>query len=77
VANNEQIEGIIDLIYLADQDSWMWLVKTLNENKQKLSHEQLLAMVKADAAITISQIMAISDCTLIEARRVLDQAQFD
>ena len=76
VADNKQIDTIIELIYQADQPSWLWLIKTLNEGRQKLTHRQLLTMVKTDAAITISQIMAISDCTLAQARRILDEAEF-
>jgi hypothetical protein len=73
-ADNPLIQQIIDLIYQAEQDSWFWLVKALSENRQKPSCHDLLTLVKSDPSITVTQLIALTDCTLIEARAALDAA---
>ncbi len=75
-ADEQQIEQIIDGIYQKDESSWYWLVKVLAENRQKLSLDELLIMAQSDASLTVTQLMGMSDCTIEQARLVLDKAEF-
>ena len=76
-ANHQQILDIIQLVNLSGEDSWLWLVKKLSEHKRQLSHEELLKLARQNPKITVTELMSVSDCKLVEARKVLDQLEWE
>jgi len=71
-ANLTQIQSIVEFIEQQQEESWMWLAKLLKKEYQHLSYENLLALACCMSNITIAGLMARTDCTLAQARKVLD-----
>jgi len=76
-ADSQQIPQIINLISDADEDSWLWVAKKLYEYKPKLSRDELRKIAKQDSAMTVAQLTLLTDCTLIDARTVLDEIEWE
>jgi Ribosome recycling factor len=75
-ANNRQILDIIALIQQSNEASWLWVAKNLGEHKRPLSDYELLELVRMNPSITVNQLMAESDCSLVQARKALDQFEW-
>ncbi len=76
-ADSQQIPQIINLISDADEDSWLWVAKKLCEYKPKLNRDELRKIAKQDSAMTVAQLTLLTDCTLIDARTVLDEIEWE
>ncbi len=76
-ATPEQIHEIIAFIETANEESWLWLIKTLKENSQQFSHSLLINIAKKNSGITVNELMAKTDCTLAQARKVIDEIEWD
>lgn len=76
IADAKQIAKIISDVEAADQPSWLWFAKLLREQKQSLTQQELLNLVKLNPAISTNQLIALTDCTLAQARQVLDEAEW-
>jgi len=76
-ADSRQILAIINLVESAGEDSWFWLSKKLSENKQVLSYDNLLQFAREQPNITLTQLMAMTDCKLADARKVLDFLEWE
>ena len=76
-ADNQQMPQIINVISQAGEDSWLWVAKKVNEYKPKLSRAELRAIAKRDPLMTVSQLTLLTDCTLIDARTVLDEIEWE
>lgn len=76
IADAKQISLIINEVEAAEQPSWLWLAKLLREKKQSLTQQELLNLVKLNPAISTNQLIALTDCTLVQARQVLDEAEW-
>lgn len=74
-ANFSQLQDIVDFIEHEDEDSWLWLAKLLKNQYQHLSHESLVVMAERIENVTVAALMAQTDCTLAQARRVLDKLE--
>jgi hypothetical protein len=74
-ANFRQLQAIISFIEHENEPSWLWLAKRLKAEYQDLSHENLLTLAAQLDNITITHIMAKTDCTLAQARKVLDELE--
>jgi len=74
-ANFSQLQDIVKFIEHEDEDSWLWLAKLLKKQYQHLSHENLSALAKRMDIVTVSALMAQTDCTLVQARKVLDELE--
>lgn len=75
-ATSMQMLQIIELIEHAEQPSWLWLAKYLGEQRQQLTDNELLNIVARNPAITINQLVALTNCTRCQARDVLDKYEF-
>lgn len=75
-ANNRQILDIIALIQQSREASWLWVAKCLGAYKRPLRDHELLVLVSKNPGITVNQLMAESDCSLAQARKVLDQFEW-
>jgi hypothetical protein len=74
-ANFKQLELIITAIENSGEPSWQWLAKHLHNQKKNLSHDDLLRIAKLNIGITVNQLVAKTDCTTSQARRVLDELE--
>ena len=74
-ATFEQLEVIISAIESSDEPSWQWLAKHLNNQQKNLSHNDLLRIAKRNLGISINQLMAKTDCTIAQARLVIDELE--
>ncbi|KGJ87254.1 ribosome recycling factor family protein [Colwellia psychrerythraea] len=74
-ANFSQLQAIIGFIEQENEQSWIWLAKLLKKEYQHLSHDNLLALALRIENVTIAALMAHTDCTLAQARKVLDELE--
>ena len=74
-ANFEQIQAIIAFIDTSNEPSWLWLAKRLKSQHQQLSHSELLKIASRITPLSLSALMAKSDCTIAQARQVLDELE--
>lgn len=76
-ADNSQIKEISDLIYESGDDSWLWLAKKINAAKPLLGVDELRDIARQHIGITVTQLISLTDCTLAEARIVLDEIEWE
>ena len=74
-ANFEQIQCIIEFINESDEPSWQWLATLLSRQYHDLSHEHLIDVANSLTSVTIANIMARTDCTIAQARKVMDELE--
>lgn len=74
-ANFEQLEQVIEFIYVSEEPSWQWLAKLINTHKKILTHDELVVIATKQPNITVTQLMTKTDCTIAEARLVIDQLE--
>ena len=74
-ANFDQLQSIIAFIELTGEPSWMWLTKLLRSEYQYLSHDELLRIASTIEKVTLSTLIARSDCTIAQARQVIDELE--
>lgn len=70
-----QIQRIITFIEQEEQESWLWLSKLLRKEYQHLSHDNLLALARRMDNITVTVLMSYTDCTVKQARKVIDELE--
>lgn len=74
-ATFEQLEQVVGAIVASEEASWQWVAKYISEQKNNLSHHELLNIAKKQPGISINQLMARTDCTIAEARLVIDELE--
>lgn len=74
-ANTSQLQLIVEYIHQENEASWLWLAKLLQKEYQHLSHDNLLALATRQDHITVASLMALTDCTVAQARKVLDEIE--
>ena len=74
-ANITQIHTIVSFIEQENESSWLWLAKLLRREYQHLNHDALLILAKQQSVITIARLMAKTDCTIAQARKVIDELE--
>jgi len=74
-ANFEQLQAIIAFIEISNEPSWLWLIKPLKSQYQHLTHDELLKVASMLTKVTISALVAKSDCTIAQARQVIDELE--
>ncbi|MFD2165957.1 ribosome recycling factor family protein [Thalassotalea euphylliae] len=75
-ADKYQLQNIIEFIEQSNEDSWQWLAKHLRKQQESLTHDDLMFIAKQNAGITVNQLIAKTDCTAAQARRVIDELEF-
>jgi len=76
VANRDHVYQIIDFVENAQEPSWLWLAKFLKKQQEDITQEELVHIAMKDKDITVNQLMARTDCTAAQARRVIDEIEF-
>ena len=74
-ANFIQLQAIVAFIEQENEASWLWLEKCLKNEYQNLSHAELVKLASRLKNLTIAALMAQTDCTLAQARKVLDELE--
>jgi hypothetical protein len=74
-ANFEQLQAIVAFIDLSNEPTWFWLAKLLKNQYQHLSHEELLRIASMIDKVTVSALIARTDCTIAQARQVIDELE--
>lgn len=75
-ATAEQINQVIHFIESEGEDSWLWLAKKLRQENDQLSHDHLMFIAKKNSGITVNELMSLTDCTVAEARKVIDELEW-
>ena len=75
-ANREQLEDIINTIESNQETSWQWVAKKLREHVTYTTFESLLQIAKNKPGITVNELMGKTDCTISQARKVIDEIEF-
>ena len=75
-ATFEQLEQTISLIERSEETSWQWLATHLSKQRKNLGFDMLLTIAQKKPEITVSELMQRTDCTIAEARRVIDTLEF-
>jgi len=76
-ASPEQLFAVISMIETADEESWLWLAKKLKQEGQSFSHSLLVNIAKRNTGITINELMSKTDCTVAQARKVIDEIEWE
>jgi len=74
-ANMSQIQSIVTFIEQDGEPSWLWLAKLLRKEYQHLSHEALISLANRQKNITVASLMSQTDCTIAQARKVIDELE--
>ncbi len=76
IANFEQMEQITALIEEENESTWHWVAILMRKQYSCLSHDALLMIAKKNSAITINELMAKTDCTVAQARKIIDELEW-
>jgi hypothetical protein len=71
----EKIPFIIEKIEQDNEASWAWVIKQLKKQNELLSHEELVSIAKRKPDITLNELLNRTDCTIAQARRVIDELE--
>ena len=74
-ANFDQLQAIITFVNLSNEPSWLWLEKLLKNEYTNLTHDELVRIASALEEVTISALIARTDCTIAQARTVIDELE--
>ncbi|MFT6920872.1 MAG: hypothetical protein ACJA2G_003527 [Cognaticolwellia sp.] len=75
-ATFQQLEQTISLIEQSEETSWQWLATHLSKQRKSLGFDMLLTIAQNKPEITVSELIQRTDCTIAEARRVIDTLEF-
>ena len=76
IANKQQLFTIINEVETSNEDSWQWLAQFLRKQQESFTFEELVTIAKQNSRITVNQLMARTDCTIAQARKVIDELEF-
>jgi len=72
-----QINIISTGIIEAHEVSWLWLIKLFSNNKYIWTESELLSYARKSSASTVTKLMSETDCTIVEARKVIDLLEWE
>lgn len=75
-ATFEQLEQTINVIEKSKEGSWLWVATHLAKQRKILGFDMLISIAKKKPGITISELILRTDCTIAEARKVIDTIEF-
>lgn len=73
--NVEQLQAIIAFVDLSNEPTWLWLAKLLRNEYKYLTHDELLRIASTLSHVTISALIARTDCTIAQARTIIDELE--
>lgn len=75
--SHQQLLAIIEFIHSHDEKSWYWLAEKLSGQVKSNTTENLLLIAKQKPGITVNELMAKTDCTIAQARKIIDQLEWE
>ncbi len=75
-ATFEQLEQTINVIEASEETSWRWVATLLSKQRKNLGFDMLTSIALKKPGITVTELMQRTDCTIVEARRVIDTIEF-
>lgn len=75
-ATFEQLEQTISVIEASKEASWQWVATHLSKQRKNLGFDMLVSIALKKPGITVTELMQRTDCTIAEARRVIDTIEF-
>lgn len=76
-ADSEQIRQIIKFISQSGENSWLWVTKKLYEDRPQLNRDELRNIAKRNPSMTVARLTSLTDCSLLDARIVLDEIEWE
>lgn len=76
IGGKQQVLSVVNLIEASEEESWQWLAKFLRKQQESFTYEELMIIAKQNTGITVNQLMARTDCTIAQARKVIDELEF-
>jgi predicted HTH transcriptional regulator len=70
--SHKQSKKLVVAIYQHNEPSWLWVAKLLAELKVSNDQETLLDITKENPSITTKELIAMTDCSVAEARKAID-----
>jgi hypothetical protein len=74
-ANFNQLQSIISFVELSNEPSWLWVAKLLRNEYKHLTHDELKKIASSLPDVTISALIARTDCTIVQARAIIDELE--
>lgn len=75
-ATFEQLEQTISVIEASEEASWQWVATHLSKQRKNLGFDMLVSIALKKPGVTVTELMQRTDCTIAEARRVIDTIEF-
>lgn len=72
----EQAIQLRQTIESAGQPSWLWLAKALHHESPALDANALRTIAQKHWPITVTKLIALTDCTSAQARTVIDALEW-
>jgi len=76
-ADHNQIRQITTLIYQSEESSWLWIAKKISDEKPQLSKDELRLIVRRNPTMPVSQLVSLTDCSISDVRKVLDEVEWE
>jgi len=76
MADKGQLKKIIDIVEQSEEESWQWLAKYLRKHQEAYTMDELMFIAKQNSGISVNQLMSLTDCTIAQARKVIDELEF-
>ena len=76
-ATRDQMREVIAFIDSAGEDSWLWLGKLLQTKLVEWTDNELSDLVRANPQITVNELIAKTDCTVAQARKIIDMVEWE
>jgi hypothetical protein len=73
----EQLIKLSHQIELASEPSWLWITKQITLQKPCFSFQELHRIAKENSPLTINKLVSITDCSLSDARKVIDNLEWE
>jgi hypothetical protein len=74
-ASFNQLQSIISFVELSNEPSWLWVAKLLRNEYKHLTHDELIKIASSLPGVTISALIARTDCTIVQARAIIDELE--
>ncbi|AOT10649.1 ribosome recycling factor family protein [Pseudoalteromonas luteoviolacea] len=72
-----QFEYIVACAQQQNEASWLWVIETLTKQIPKPELAELVNIVRQNPTMTQQQLITQTQCTLVEARKVFDIAEWE
>lgn len=66
---------VIDIIESSNEPSWLWLAKSLRQQSDDFSDEEIRDIAKRNIGVTVNELVAKTECTIAQARKIIDQLE--